>query len=99
MFHTLFFRLSILYIRKTTPFIRRIIEFSLLVKSLFCLFLLVMVRVFQTTHAPMCLPKDVVWNTNGILRIEVAPNVGPNYKVEDSYHKEELLQKIIQTDP
>ena len=71
MFHAIFLRLSITYTRSTTPFLRRVFEFIFLVKSLMCLGLLAGVHFFQATHAPLCLPQNMTWDTDGILRLEI----------------------------
>ncbi|XP_018011883.1 uncharacterized protein LOC108669105 [Hyalella azteca] len=98
MFQLLFLRASIAYARSTTPFIRRLLEFVLLAKSLGCLFLLILVHVYLCNQSPACLPPDTLWDKTGILRVEVISNPDPSYTLEHSYQKEELLHRRYTTE-
>ncbi|KAF2355905.1 Membralin [Trinorchestia longiramus] len=93
MFRSLFLRASVAYARSTTPFIRRLLEFILLIKSLGCLFLLILVHLYLCNQSPACLPAGTEWDKTGILRVEVIPSPDPSYSLARSYQKEELLHR------
>lgn len=94
LFQALFFRLAVAYARAFPQPMRRLIEFTVLLKALTTLFLLVYIHLAFTRAPITCLDhvRDE-WPREGILRVEVIRNPSEDYTVEQSYEKEERLQQ------
>lgn len=94
LFQALFFRLAVAYARAFPQPMRRLIEFTVLVKAITSLFLLVYIHLAFTRAPITCLDhvRDD-WPREGILRVEVIRNPSEDYTVEQSYEKEERLQQ------
>ncbi|KAK8745440.1 hypothetical protein OTU49_000189 [Cherax quadricarinatus] len=94
LFQALFFRLAVAYARAFPQPMRRLIEFTVLLKALTTLFLLVYIHLAFTRAPITCLDhiRDD-WPREGILRVEVIRNPSEDYTVEQSYEKEERLQQ------
>ncbi|XP_063870632.1 uncharacterized protein LOC135105901 [Scylla paramamosain] len=94
LFQALFFRLAVAYARAFPQPMRRLIEFTVLLKALTSLFLLVYIHLAFTRAPITCLDhvRDD-WPKEGILRVEVIRNPSEDYTVQQSYEKEERVQQ------
>lgn len=77
LFHTLFFKIALVYARTFPRPVRRFIEFIMLIKAIAALFVLVYIHIAFSRSPTTCLEhvKDT-WPKDGILRVEIIRNVG-----------------------
>ncbi|CAG5123159.1 unnamed protein product [Candidula unifasciata] len=89
LFHALFYRIAITYARTFPRPIRRILEFTLLLKALFVLGILVYIHAVFAKSPMNCLEHvQDIWPRDGILRVEIVRNAPDNYSLYNSYKKE-----------
>ncbi|KAG8183022.1 hypothetical protein JTE90_017108 [Oedothorax gibbosus] len=94
LYHFVFHRFALVYARILSDVHRKLIEFLILLASLFCFITLIYVHVVFVQTPMTCLDnyKDV-WQRNGILRVEVLSSKSKeNYTLQDSYWKEKTLR-------
>lgn len=94
LFHTLFFKVALVYARSFPKPVRRFFEFIILIKAIGAFFVLVYIHIAFSKTPTTCLQhvKDT-WPRDGILRVEIIRNVGQDYNIEQSYAREEKLKQ------
>ncbi|EFA06285.2 hypothetical protein TcasGA2_TC009151 [Tribolium castaneum] len=94
LFHTLFFKVALVYARTFPKPVRRFFEFIILIKAIAAFFVLVYIHTAFSKTPTTCLQhvKDT-WPRDGILRVEIVRNVGQDYNIEQSYAREEKLKQ------
>ncbi|XP_044264043.1 membralin isoform X1 [Tribolium madens] len=94
LFHTLFFKVALVYARSFPKPVRRFFEFIILIKAIAAFFVLVYIHIAFSKTPTTCLQhvKDT-WPRDGILRVEIVRNVGQDYNIEQSYAREEKLKQ------
>uniref|UniRef100_A0A0B6ZAA1 Membralin n=1 Tax=Arion vulgaris TaxID=1028688 RepID=A0A0B6ZAA1_9EUPU len=99
LFHALFYRIAITYARTFPRPIRRILEFTLLLKALLVLGILVYIHAVFAKSPMNCLEHvQDIWPRDGILRVEIVRNAPDNYSLFNSYRKEYSdIQLFFQT--
>ncbi|KAL1502284.1 hypothetical protein ABEB36_007450 [Hypothenemus hampei] len=99
LFHSLFYRVALAYARAFPKPVRRFIEFIMLIKAFTAFFVLVYIHWSFAKTANTCLDSVVPnWSREGILRIEVVRHMEEGYSLEQSYAKEERLNKLGRED-
>lgn len=72
LFHALFFKIAITYARAIPPPLRRMVEFTILLKALGCLFMLAYIhRTFSKNPINCLADYQDTWPRDGIMRVEI----------------------------
>ncbi len=80
LFHALFYRLALMYARKFPKFLRRLIEFFVLMLAISSFGLLSYLHVVFNRNPINCLaPIQDKWPRDGILRVEIVHNASSFY--------------------
>ncbi|XP_050307694.1 membralin [Anthonomus grandis grandis] len=99
LFHTLFYRGALAYARAFPKPLRRLIEFVFLLKAFGAFFILVYIHLSFSKTANSCLDGVVNnWPKDGVLRVEIVKNMEEGYGLEQSYMKEERVNKLGRDD-
>ncbi|XP_064605886.1 membralin-like [Liolophura sinensis] len=89
LFHALFYRIALAYARAFPKSVRRILEFTILVKALVVLGILAYIHYVFARSPINCLQHvQKEWPRQGILRVEIVKNASENYTIANSYEKE-----------
>ncbi|XP_020717038.1 putative mediator of RNA polymerase II transcription subunit 26 isoform X2 [Ceratitis capitata] len=96
LFHAIYFKVALMYAQIFPKPLQRALEYFILVKALLFFFALVYIHLTFIKHPATCLQNVKDWPRDGVLRVEVIPNLEAQRDLLSKTKANEELVRYLQ---